>query len=215
MKKKISFSTKTKYLEHKGVDLDSVLKVKQEKFQESSKRERWALDKIKHFLIGNLQLGFDYLYNPTPEFGYDVYDAIFTLCEEGTPKHTWFIECKVREQHYPKLMMEKKKLQDIKSIIQTPNSSIMYICFTREGTFIYNMSKIEKEHPEEMGISYIQCPRQTMGDKTPINKPVYLLDTNLAKKINFIYNEQEYLQDQQQKKSPDKKHSECPLFGKI
>lgn len=213
MKKKMSFATKTKYLEHRGVDVASAISTKNLKFEESSRRERWSMDQIIPYFTKNGKLGYDYTYRFTPYWDYDSYDMIYQNLDDGSIKSTWLIECKIREKHYPKLMLECKKLRKIKEMIMNDNTSIMYINFTPEGTFCWNITKMEKDLPEEMSITYIQCPKETMGDTSEVNKAVILLDTKFAKKIDFIYNEQEYLRAISIK--PTKTESICPLFGKL
>lgn len=194
----MSFLTKTKYLTHRGVQVGDIMNHSLKKetiFEDAGLKERWALGQIFPKIIGEKEHFLSY----TPPYSYTKYDALLQFLNNGSLKHTYIIEAKIREKHYPELMLENKKYNDLQnSILHEGNTTLMYIVFTPEGTYIYNLSKITLPK-----ITLIECPVKTLAECGSKMKQVYLLPLDLAKKIDFIYTESDYkkstLQSSQQK----------------
>jgi hypothetical protein len=169
------------------------------KFIEASKRERFSLSKIIPTMIKNIK---EYYVYYSDEFKYECWDLQLYLSKDGIIYKKFIVEAKIRDVDYDSLMLESKKLKDLKSIkkrwikegiTNEGETDILYICFTPSGTYVYNISKLIEIDAECLKhIQYIECPKQTCGDTTEINKPVYFLTKDLAKKIDFIFNENDY-----------------------
>lgn len=161
-----------------------------QKFIEKSKRERYALQQIENIL----RQGKESMVYYTDIFKHDIYDALYQFTIDGTPKKTWIIEAKIRTKEYDTMQLEIKKYKDLKNKILTDYTDIIYVNFLPTGSYIWNLTKLSLSNPEIFNhIEYKMCPKSTVGDTTKINKPSYYLPKSLAKRIDFIYSEQEYL----------------------
>ncbi len=164
-----------------------------QRFIESSKRERYSLQQIETIL----RQGKESLVYYTDIFKYDTYDALYQFTIDGSPKKTWIIEAKIREKQYNEMLLETKKFKDLKNKILTDYTDIIYVNFLPDGTYVWNLTKLEKTDPDIFRhITYKVMNKSTMGDQTLKNKPGYYLPKSKAKRIDFIYNEQEYLKSQ-------------------
>lgn len=150
------------------------------RFQEASKKERWAL---KHILPSQTKY--------TEINSFDKYDAITLI------KDTKFIvEAKIRDTHYPTLLLETIKCNDLINESKKLAADIMYVVFTPDGTFIFNITKLLQSNPELFEINNLNCPKSTMGDTTYKTKTTYLLPIKFAKKHNFKFDVWKYLEEQ-------------------
>lgn len=146
-------------------------------------------------------------------------DASIYLFEKGTTKLSKriLLEIKVRDRFYPKLMLERLKLNgmkqertkrdkqlkengyDIKSIL-------MYLCVTPNASYLYNLDKIEFKKEDWV----LELHNNNDFDKSKIEKEITYLDVNKAKefsniktdilKYNEIYTEQKRMTNQNQNK---------------
>lgn len=140
-------------------------------FEVAAKKERYAL---KFILPKNTK----YTQNQ-----YTVFDAYSNFNGKN-----YIIEAKIRNSYYPELLLENSKLQNLISVADKYNTTILYICFTPMGTFCFNISKLLISHPELFTNKLsLFCPKTSMGDNQYKYKESILLPTNLAKKYDYIY----------------------------
>tara|TARA_R110000744_G_scaffold79886_1_gene156816 strand:+ start:3146 stop:3559 length:414 start_codon:yes stop_codon:yes gene_type:complete len=99
--------------------------------------------------------------------GFTKWDA-----EGLTPKgQECVMEMKFRNKHYPDKMLEKDKYD---ALIATGKVAIYFVSDPK-GTYVYWLNNLELPPLKEM-----YCPDTTMWTKKKINKPVYLLNEDLA-----------------------------------
>ena len=92
------------------------------KFIEASKRERWCLMTILP-LIKEMNPKFTWTEYITDIFGYDSYDCLLQAWKDGSVKIRYIIEVKLRTNHYDELILETKKLNDLKKKILDPTTT--------------------------------------------------------------------------------------------
>lgn len=116
-------------------------------YTRKSYNERLFLKKILPILwpseVGELSYYF------TSEDGRDCYDAYVMLYDNVTKSliSRTMIELKIRDIHYPDLLLEKKKLDSLKLKSKESGAEIMYISVTPEGSFVFNLTEMEKQEP--------------------------------------------------------------------
>ena len=99
--------------------------------------------------------------------GFTKWDA-----EGLTPKgQECVMEMKFRNKHYPDKMLEKDKYD---ALIATGKVAIYFVSDPK-GTYLYWLNNLELPTLKAM-----YCPDTTMWTKKKINKPVYLLNEDLA-----------------------------------
>lgn len=166
----------------------------EEKFIEASKKERYGL---KYILPHIKKLNTKYTWTDymTDIYSYDVYDCLLQAYDNGSKKKIFIIEVKVRDTHYPELILETKKLRDLKTKILHPTiTDILYINITPMGTYIFNVSRLEKEG--KLIPSKLTANKATMTSRTDkVEKGVIMLDINEAKFIDFTFNQLQYERD--------------------
>lgn len=134
----------------------------------------------------------------TPDYGKDYYDCCVGLFDPLTKSQVaiHLIELKVRDKHYDDLLFEKSKLDNLKSISNMGGGIIFYISVTPKGTFIWNISEIEKNLKFTNEEHWITTVDKSRGKKM---KKVCYLSTNMAKRINVFSTELEILKLEEQK----------------
>jgi hypothetical protein len=154
------------------------------KFIAASANERLHLKNIEPIFKSKIEY--------TADDGYDVYDMTITNTKkyilEAKCRLAYYVEGQYNKEQkiYPDIMLECKKWRDLKAEAQKTNSEILYISFALNTTIIYNITKLMQTHPELFqSCVYRNCPKQTMGDTTAKNKPVFLLPITLGKIINY------------------------------
>ena len=162
------------------------------KFIEASKRERWCLMTILP-LIKEMNPKFTWTEYITDIFGYDSYDCLLQAWKDGSVKIRYIIEVKLRTNHYDELILETKKLNDLKKKILDPTTTeIIYINVTPNGTFLFNISRLEKEG--KLITSKMIMNKSTMrSTSNKIEKGIILLNIAKARRFDFKFNEVDYL----------------------
>lgn len=108
-----------------------------------SEMERVALMKLIPALFKTLNDHYISYYF-TPVDGYDIYDA-YVMCFDSLThsiKHRFIIECKIRDRHYPNLLLEQKKYNDLKKKANETDAKILYVNVTPKGSYTFNLSKL-------------------------------------------------------------------------
>lgn len=153
--------------------------------------ERIYLKKIYH----QFPREFDWKLQMTDEYGYDIYDGEILKFKKNSGQliSRIFVEIKVRDRFYPELMLERKKYNDLLSLVRKRDektlndsgykieSKIGYVSVTPEGTFWFNLSNI-KEFNWESKLCPVSTTDRSLG-KTM--KEVVMLDTQKARKFEF------------------------------
>jgi hypothetical protein len=89
---------------------------------------------------------YDIEYYFTDEYGKDTYDCYVMGFEKET--HTilkrQIIEIKIRDTHYPDLLLEKDKLTRLKQKAKESDATIIYITTTPLGTYLFNLTLLDK-----------------------------------------------------------------------
>jgi len=127
----------------------------------------------------------DIQYYPTDIEGYDIYDGYVMIFAKGTgsiiKRH--LIEIKIRDTHYNTLLLQQSKLNDLKDKAKESDASVIYISCTPEGSFVYNLSRLETE----TGFDWVRESHwKTTTDKSQgkITKTVTYLPTKYARHID-------------------------------
>jgi len=128
--------------------------VTQQDYIKKSILERICLKNIFQKLSNN----YDWKFYFTSEEGYDLYDALLIKFEKNGTKmlNQYFIEIKVRDKHYDTLMLERTKYNHLKDLVKKYDkrnysdipSEIIYINTTPNGSYWFNLSKINMEEQE-------------------------------------------------------------------
>jgi hypothetical protein len=161
-----------------------------DKFVEASKRERYCLKYILP-MIKNKIPGYEWTEYITDIYGYDVYDCLLQAYIEGSIKKRYIIEVKVRDTHYDELILETKKIRDLKSKVLDNLTKILYINITPMGTYIFSISDLQKQN--KLVKTKIVANRATMASRTDkIEKGVFMLNVSDAKYLDFKFNEADY-----------------------
>lgn len=164
----------------------------QQKFYEKSLLERAYLKLI----FDKLPTTYDYKTWMTPADGFDVYDGVILKFEKGTSKliDRYLIECKVRDAFYPELLFEKIKYDDLrkertkmdrktnKECYTDIRSRIVYISVTPQGTYWYDIDKLEKDFKWVNELHWVSTTDKSKGK---INKIVTNIDHKLARPFNI------------------------------
>ncbi len=116
--------------------------VNQSDYTERSEKERVVVNQTIPNILNNLKEEYTIQYYTTPIDSMDIYDFYIMILKDGSTKKRIIGEVKVRDAHYPDLLLEKKKYNSLKKKAEETGATIMYINTTPEGTFIFNLSKI-------------------------------------------------------------------------
>lgn len=75
---------------------------------------------------------------------YSPYDVCLTGYKDGVTAFKHLIKIKVRDKHYPQMLLEKRALEKIQKKADQHGAEVIYITVTPMGAFIYNLTKISK-----------------------------------------------------------------------
>lgn len=130
---------------------------------------------------------------------FDAHYFVYDEEKQMIKKRVW-IEIKIRDKVYPDYIFEKKKWDGMekyrKDVYLDPNEVIyLYVNFTPEGTFIWNVSNMEgkKIHTEE----YNEATENSRTEKK--TKKVWKMEKSEAKKLDYVLNERRILMEWEQK----------------
>lgn len=163
-------------------------------FHKKSIKERIALSLV----INKIMDGKSFQYYETPIDGYDKYDGALMIFNEDTNEISGrcIIEAKIRDTHYPTLLLEKIKYDALIGKATELSSSkytckIMYLCTTPNGSYYFDLHKIEPIWIKEM-----HWASTTDKSKGKVLKDVFYLKLEDGKTINvkqkdveLIYND--------------------------
>lgn len=173
------------------------------KFEEAAIKERIAFKNLRE--LYNLFNTEDCLITINPYDGMESYDLIIQYHKNGTIIKRLIIELKIRSLSGMSLqdardngwIFEDKKYKSLKKAADLdPDKNVMlYICFTPDGTYIWNITKLQsdfKKHKKVMN-------KATMSSTdNKINKTVYLLDPKLAHKhYEYRWDDAQYQKEKQ------------------
>lgn len=183
------------------------------RFEVASLKERLAFDTlVKNYNLFNN----NYKVNSTAYDGNDVYDYyIHKYNDNFSIIKRIFVEIKIRILSGSALedarsngwILESKKFNDLKRIAQIdPEASIIYVNFTPDGVYFYDLLKLEKEGSLKLTKKVMN--RATMCSKIDkTNKGCYLLKSELAfKHYPFVWSDLIY--DNNQKEILNKRQAE-------
>jgi hypothetical protein len=155
--------------------------------------ERALLERAYLKLIfDKLPTTYDYKTWMTPAEGREVYDGLLFIFEKGTSNliDRFLIEVKVRDRFYPELIFEKNKYDDLRKertrIDKKTNkecyidirSRIVYINVTPQGTYWFDIDKLESEFE---WVNEIHWASTTDKSKGKINKILTKIDCKKGK----------------------------------
>lgn len=162
-----------------------------DKFVEASKRERYSLKYLLPILEKLMPKVYQWTEYITDIYGYDVYDCLWQAHIDGSTQRRYIIEVKIRDTHYDELILETKKLRDLKSKVYDDKTQILYINITPIATYIFNLTKLEKDG--KLVKNNLVANKATMVSRTDkVNKGVYFLNVSEARKIDWTFSEVEY-----------------------
>jgi len=161
-------------------------------YNQKSINERIILKEVIKLLYDTTTHDIQYYF--TDVEGKDIYDGYVMIFTKGTgsiiKRH--LIEVKVRDIHYEDLLLEKKKLTNLKNKADESQASVIYISCTPEGSFVYNLSRLETE----IGFEWVKEEHnKTTTDKSlgKVMKTITYLPTKYAKYINVRQTDLEVL----------------------
>lgn len=162
-----------------------------DKFIEASKRERYTLKYILPLIKEKMPKDYEWTEYITDIYGYDVYDCLLQAYIEGSIQKRFIIEVKIRDKHWEDLILETEKLKSLKSKIFDDKAQILYINITPKGTYIFNLTKLEKQN--KLVKNTLMANKATMASRDEkVNKGVYFLNVGDALKLEWTFNENEY-----------------------
>lgn len=188
----------------------------QERFREKSIKERVLLKKVL------THIPFEYKSYMTDENSFDIYDCLLYLFKDDKFIQRKYIEVKVRDRHYPDLMLEKSKLKSLinlvkqkdskysKETLQEEKSGIVYVTITPLATYWFDIDKINLK--ELVWVNEMHWVSTTDQSKGKIMKEVTYLDTNIATKYNITSNDIEDKDDVKIEKIMDNQRKYKCLF---
>lgn len=162
----------------------------QEDYTRRSELERCALRRLIPQLFKDHKIEW-YL---TPSEGYDIYDAYVMVFDEltGSINGRFIIECKVRDTHYPQLLLEEKKLSDLNKKAGESGAKVVYINVTPNGSYCFNLTKLINDETEwVMESHWVSTTDKSRGKKSkkvtyiPIEKGRHLFYTTDRCKIDL------------------------------
>lgn len=153
-------------------------------YYSTAQDERLFLRKIIPQIVNTKH---DYNHFLTDPEGIDIYDGYITIFEKesGNVLKRLMLEIKIREVDYDTLLFEKKKYLNLKRKAEESMATILYICVTPAGTYIFNISKLEKEGDGFKFVT-VPCNKSTVEKTGKINKLVTFLDKD--KSIRYLEN---------------------------
>lgn len=130
------------------------------------------------------------------------FDAYYFITdgESMSIKKRVFIEIKIRDSVYPDYYLQKKKWDNIekyrKSVYVGKEEVLyLYINFTPEGTFIWNITEMDPKKLEWQEMNeYTETSRTEK-----VKKQVWRMEKSEAKKFDYIINERRILSNWEQK----------------
>ncbi len=155
--------------------------------------ERALLERAYLKLIfDKLPTTYDYKTWMTPAEGKDVYDGLLFIFEKGTSNliDRMLIEVKCRETHYDNLFFERIKYDDLKKVRRQMDTKtqkecfidiktrIVYINVTPQGTYWFDIDKLEKEFE---WVNEMHWASTTDKSKGKINKILTKIDSKKGK----------------------------------
>lgn len=148
-------------------------------------RNAFRLSPIRQFLVRQMNKK-GYILNDeyyTPE-QFSNYDCMLTFKSIFGDLYSLIIEIKTRDEMYNDYILERSKLNKLKKKQKSMMwpSSILYVNFTCSDTFLWKLNNYKGKLIKK------EMPKQTYGDNTWILKPVYLLESNIAKRFDYGYN---------------------------
>ena len=161
-------------------------------YNQKSLNERIILKEIIKKLYDKTKI--DIQYYLTDIEGNDIYDAYVMILNKETSSiiKSHLIEIKIRDTHYEDLMLEKKKLTNLNIKAEDSGASVIYISCTPMGSFVYNLTRLEKENSFEWKKEeHWKTTTDKSQGKTP--KTVAYLNTQLAHFIDVRQTDLEVL----------------------
>lgn len=164
----------------------------QQKFYEKSLIERSYLKLI----FDNLPKNYDYKSYMTSADGKDIYDAFLLRFEKNSSKliDRYIIEIKIRDTHYPELMLEKIKFEDLKRLrtqldkktnaecYTNIKSRLVYISVTPQGAYWFDLDKLQSSFNWTTERHWKSTTNKAAGK---IEKDLTLINIKMAKHFNI------------------------------
>lgn len=185
------------------------------KYEEASFKERLAFNTlIKLYNIFSK----GYVVNSTPYCGMDEYDFyVHKINENFSIVKRIIIEVKIRSLTGNQLedarengfILEVKKYNSLKRMLKIdPEMSLVYVCFTNDGTYFFDLNKLEKDG--NLKLVKKEMNAYTMEkERGKVNKGVYLLKPELAiKHFPFVWDDRMFDQEMNRIKIKDEKKIE-------
>lgn len=126
----------------------------QQAYIERSRKERICLKNI----FSKFSNEYDFKWYFTDEESKEKYDCLLIKYKKltATILGIYFIEIKVRDEHYPNLMLERIKYNNLKDLVNKYDkrmyndkpSEIVYVSTTPEGSYWWNLSKYDMNKVE-------------------------------------------------------------------
>lgn len=184
----------------------------QKDYQKKSQIERIALGKVFSIIYKGKE-GYDYYKFFTPEEGFDCYDGggakITYDSNHNSTMSRQLFEVKVRDTHYPELLLEKDKLENLWKKCKELDSTPYYVNVTPEGCFIWKLEN-PLNYTWERQMHWVSTTDKSRGKKL---KSITMLDQNDAKRFNITRGEVVNAWDEIYNKKPEvvKKKCKCGL----
>jgi len=169
-------------------------------------RERYCAEQLFTY-INSKSKDYNYVFSPTTTGNAISYDGVLRVeyKHSGTIAAYYIVEIKVRETHYDTLILDDPKLKSLKKEKRAKDKyfksqwsdrtmGILYINFTDQGTYIFDLIEIEDNKEMPKGEKHTADKVYVDPSQGKVTRVKYKLPLTLATKTNWIFDEQEYMQ---------------------
>ncbi len=164
------------------------MRIDQNKLIHTAELERQAMDEFLNLFLPNTDKHYHKRYFTMNE-GNSGYDCLVNRINNNTKKQVkrMIFEVKVRNRHYPTLILEKVKFDKLSRLVTDPITGIYYVNFTPYMTVVFDLLKLKNEGKIEFKEEShnIQTVDKSLGKTI---KQIAHLNVSDGKSFNFIFN---------------------------
>ena len=178
-------------------------------YLERSEKERIGLNMLFNKIYKGIE-GRDFFKYSTPAEGFDCYDGGGGILNNGSRVKSQIFEVKVRDTHYPELMLEKIKLEALNKKAKEFDADAYYVNITPSGCYIFKLKDtIEYEWIKEM--HWASTTDKSRGKKLKSLVYIPLSDGRVYNDITRKLIEEEFIKSKTPNISKDIKCKNCGL----
>ena len=156
-----------------------------------SEKERIGLNKLFSKIYKGEE-GLDFYKYVTPAEGMDCYDGGGGILSGPNKWQRHIFEVKVRDTHYPELMLEKPKLESLLKKAKEFDAIVFYVSITPEGCFVFRLKSSALEYEWKREMHWVSTTDKSRGKKLKSITYIPQEEAKLFKDINREMIESEY-----------------------